>query len=211
MGLTPSSLRFNNFLTTKHTKNAKMKILLHVCCGPCTVYPLEYLRQQGHEVSGYFYNPNIHPYREFKRRIGALVEFSEQKKFKVEIDRNYGLTKYLQQVVFNEKKRCSICYDMRLEPTARFAAEQGADAFTSTLLYSKYQNHQLLIDKSEKLADQYGVKFFYQDFREGWQQGIDCSIEMDLYRQPYCGCIYSEQERYDKKLRKKMRQQQNNE
>lgn len=188
-----------------------MKILLHVCCGPCTVYPLEYLRQQGHEVSGYFYNPNIHPYREFKRRIGALIGFSEQKKFKVEIDRNYGLTKYLRQVVFNEKNRCSICYDMRLEPTAIFAAEQGADAFTSTLLYSKYQNHQLLVDKSEKLADQYGVNFFYQDFREGWQQGVDGSIEMDLYRQPYCGCIYSEQERYDKKLRKKMRQQQNNE
>ncbi len=188
-----------------------MKILLHVCCGPCAVYPLEYLEKKGHEVSGYFYNPNIHPYREFKRRIGALVEFSEQKKFTVEIDRNYGLTEYMRQVVFNEKKRCSICYDMRLEATARFAAEQGADAFTSTLLYSRYQNHQLLIDKSEKIADQYGVKFFYQDFREGWQQGIDGSIAMDLYRQPYCGCIYSEQERYDKKLRKKMRQQQKNE
>lgn len=188
-----------------------MKILLHVCCGPCAVYPLEFLRQQGHEVSGYFFNPNIHPYREFKRRIGALVEFSEQKKFKVEIDRNYGLTEYLRQVVFNENKRCSICYDMRLEPTVKFAARQGADAFTSTLLYSRYQNHQLLIDKCNKLADQYGVKFFYQDFREGWQQGIDDSIKMDLYRQPYCGCIYSEQERYDKKLRKKMRQRQNNE
>ena len=188
-----------------------MKILLHVCCGPCTVYPLEYLRQQGHEVSGYFYNPNIHPYREFKRRIGALVDFSEQKNFKVEIDRNYGLTEYMRQVVFNENRRCSICYDMRLEPTAKFAAELGADAFSSTLLYSKYQNHGLLIGKCEKLADQYGIKFFYQDFREGWQQGIDGSIEMDLYRQPYCGCIYSEQERYDKKLRKKMRQQRKNE
>ena len=187
-----------------------MKILLHVCCGPCTVYPLKFLRQHGHEVSGYFYNPNIHPYREFKRRIGALVDFSERMDFDVKIDRNYGLTEYLRQIVFKENKRCSICYDMRLEPAAEFAARQGADAFTSTLLYSKYQNHQLLIDKCEKLADQFGIAFLYHDFREGWQQGIDGSIEMDLYRQPYCGCIYSEQERYDKKLRKKMRQEEKN-
>ena len=187
-----------------------MKILLHVCCGPCCVYPLEFLRREGHQVTGYFYNPNIHPYREFKRRIGALVAFSEQTGFKVEIDRKYGLTEYLRQVVHNENRRCSICYDLRLEPTARLAAEQGADAFTSTLLYSKYQNHPLLINKCQQLADQYGIDFFYQDFRKGWQQGIDGSIAMDLYRQPYCGCIYSEQERYDKKLRKKMRQQQKN-
>ena len=183
-----------------------MKILLHVCCGPCTVYPFASLREQGHAVTGYFYNPNIHPYREFKRRIQALVAFAELNRFKVEIDRNYGLTEYLRQVVFNENKRCSICYDMRLEQVAKLAVEQGAEAFTSTLLYSKYQNHGLLIEKGEKLAQQYGIRFYYQDFREGWQQGIDGSIEMDLYRQPYCGCIYSEQERYDKKLRRKKRQ-----
>jgi predicted adenine nucleotide alpha hydrolase (AANH) superfamily ATPase len=187
-----------------------MNILLHVCCGPCSVYPLEFLRGQGHTVSGYFYNPNIHPYREFKRRIGALVEFSEKKEFQVQIDRNYGLTEYLRKVVFNENDRCALCYDMRLEQTAKYAAEQGADAFTSTLLYSKYQNHQLLINKSKALSQKYGIDFFYQDFREGWQQGIDESISMDLYRQPYCGCIYSEQERYDKKLKKKMRQQKKN-
>jgi predicted adenine nucleotide alpha hydrolase (AANH) superfamily ATPase len=187
-----------------------MNILLHVCCGPCTVYPLEFLRDQRHTVSGYFYNPNIHPYREFKRRIAALVEFAEIKDFPVTIDRNYGLTEYMRKVVFNEDKRCSICYDMRLEQTAEQAAEQGADAFSSTLLYSKYQNHELLIKKCEALARRYGIDFFYEDFREGWQQGIDGSIAMDLYRQPYCGCIYSEQERYDKKLRKKMRQMRKN-
>jgi len=188
-----------------------MNILLHVCCGPCTVYPLDSLRRQGHQVSGYFFNPNIHPYREFKRRIGALVEFSRQMDFPVEIDRNYGLTEYLRQVVFHETKRCARCYDMRLEPTVKFGLERGADAFSTTLLYSKYQNHQLLIEKCEHLADKYNLPFFYQDFREGWQQGIDGSIAMNLYRQPYCGCIYSEQERYDKKLKKKMRQQQKNE
>ncbi|WP_457573605.1 epoxyqueuosine reductase QueH [Desulfolithobacter sp.] len=182
-----------------------MDILLHVCCGPCTVYPLQKLREQNHEVQGYFYNPNIHPFREFKRRIGSLVELAEKTGLEVEIDRNYGLTEYLRQVVFRENERCPICYAMRLEQVAGRAAELGVDAFSSTLLYSRYQNHALLKKIGCELAEKYGVAFYYEDFRTGWQQGIDGSIAMGLYRQPYCGCIYSEQERYDKKLRKKKR------
>ncbi|RWX51231.1 hypothetical protein VU01_11792 [Candidatus Electrothrix marina] len=181
-----------------------MRILLHVCCGPCTVYPLEVLRKQGHEVEGYFFNPNIHPFREFKRRMNALVEFSEKKNFKVSIDRNYGLTEYLRRVVFHENMRCAICYDMRLEAVAERAAAEGFDAFTTTLLYSKYQGHAMIQEKSEALAQKFAVQFLYQDFREGWQQGIDQSIALELYRQPYCGCIYSEQERYDKKMQKSL-------
>jgi len=180
-----------------------MEILLHVCCGPCAVYPLQRLRDQGHRVAGFFYNPNIHPYREFKHRIKALGDMARQTQFAVEIDRNYGLTKYLRQVVFNEEKRCNICYDMRLERAAERAVETGADAFTTTLLYSRYQKHELIKKKGEQLADTIGIEFYYEDFRQGWQWGIDQSMTMGLYRQPYCGCIYSEQERYDKKLRKK--------
>lgn len=183
-----------------------MRILLHVCCGPCTVYPLQVLRDESIEVTGYFYNPNIHPYREFKRRIGGLVALAEKKKFAVEIDRNYGLTEYLRRVVHNEDKRCAICYDMRLSRVAARAAELDMDGFTTTLLYSRYQNHALIKKKCEQLAAKHTIDFFYRDFREGWQWGIDESIAMDLYRQPYCGCIYSEQERYDKKLRKRLRQ-----
>jgi len=182
-----------------------MKILLHVCCGPCAVYPLQVLRDDDIDVTGYFYNPNIHPYREFKRRIGGLVTLADKKKFAVEIDRNYGLTEYLRQVVHNEDRRCSICYDLRLERTAAKALAMGMDGFTTTLLYSRYQNHALLKEKCGLLAEKYGLEFLYRDFREGWQQGIDGAIAMDLYRQPYCGCIYSEQERYDKKLRKRLR------
>lgn len=182
-----------------------MRVLMHVCCGPCTVYPLKVLREQGVEVTGYFFNPNIHPYREFKRRIGGLVALAEKKKFAVEIDRDYGLKEYLRRVVHHEEQRCSLCYDMRLEPTVKKAAEEGMDAFTTTLLYSRYQDHALLIEKCGQLGEKYGIEFFYQDFREGWQEGINESIALDLYRQPYCGCIYSEQERYDKKLRKRMR------
>lgn len=180
-----------------------MKVLLHVCCGPCSVYPLKKLREEGHQVEGLFYNPNIHPFKEFQRRITALNEFCELEKFTVDIDSRYGLKEYLRQVVFNEQKRCSICYDIRLEQTARYALEKGADAFTTTLLYSKYQNHQLICEKGDRLSRNLDIPFLYEDFRTGWQEGIDQSVRMGLYRQPYCGCIYSEQERYDKSLRKK--------
>lgn len=180
-----------------------MSIYLHVCCGPCSIYPVETLRQKGYSVSGFFYNPNIHPFQEFKRRLDALTELSRKIAFPVEYDRAYGLKKYLQKVVFNEDARCPICYAMRLEITAQKAMEAGADAFCSTLLYSRYQNHAVIKKLGEETAARHGIPFYYEDFREGWQQGIDASIAMGLYRQPYCGCIYSEQERYDKSLRKK--------
>ncbi len=184
-----------------------MKLLLHVCCAPCSTYTLEHLREQDIDVSGYFYNPNIHPYREFRKRLASLRDFAKEKNFPIELDTEYGLTEYLRKVVFHEKERCLICYDMRLEKTAQQAVQSGADAFSSTLLYSRYQNHEAITKIGRKMAQKYGVEFYYDDFRSGWQEGIDRAIAMDLYRQPYCGCIYSEQERYDKKLQKRLRQE----
>lgn len=184
-----------------------MKLLLHVCCAPCSTYTLSHLREKDIDVSGYFYNPNIHPFREFRKRLASLRDFAKLENFPIELDTEYGLTEYLRKVVFHEKERCMICYDMRLEKTAQQAAKSGADAFSSTLLYSRYQNHKAIIKIGNKMADKYGVEFYYDDFRIGWQDGIDKAIAMDLYRQPYCGCIYSEQERYDKKLQKKMRRE----
>jgi hypothetical protein len=179
-----------------------MNILLHVCCAPCTVFPLRVLRGQGHSVTGYFFNPNIHPYTEFTRRLTTLREYAAVETLELSVEEDYGLRDYLRQVVFQEDRRCAICYRMRLEQTARFAAASRADAFTTTLLYSRYQNHALIRETGEALAHQYGVVFWYDDFRRGWQEGIDQSIALGLYRQPYCGCIYSEQERYDRKMRK---------
>lgn len=176
---------------------------MHVCCGPCAVYPLQALREEGVDVHGYFYNPNIHPYLEFKRRIKSLVTLTKLKQLPVEIDRRYGLNHFLRRVVHNENRRCALCYAMRLEATVSKALEMGMDGFTTTLLYSKYQNHALLKKKCRELAETHGIHFLYRDFRQGWQQGIDESVTMGLYRQPYCGCIYSEQERYDKRFRKK--------
>ena len=179
-----------------------MNILLHVCCGPCAISPLAAIRAAGHEARGFFFNPNIHPFKEFQRRLEALEIMSKQMDFRVEYERQYGLRDYLRQVVFHEDNRCSLCYAMRLRPAAEKAIAVNADAFTSTLLYSRYQNHTLLKAQGEALAAELGIPFYYEDFRVGWQEGIDQSVALGLYRQPYCGCIYSEQERYDKKWRK---------
>jgi predicted adenine nucleotide alpha hydrolase (AANH) superfamily ATPase len=179
-----------------------MSVLLHICCGPCAVYPLEVMKGEGLKVKGYFYNPNIHPYLEFKKRIEAVEKLSARMNLPVDYHREYGLRDYLRQVVYHEDSRCGLCYDMRLREVVAKAKKMRADAFTTTLLYSRYQNHDLIRSRAEELAEQHNIPFLYQDFRQGWQQGIDMSREMDLYRQSYCGCIYSEQERYDKHFSK---------
>jgi predicted adenine nucleotide alpha hydrolase (AANH) superfamily ATPase len=181
-----------------------MTILLHICCGPCAAYPLDVLHGEGFRVHGFFYNPNIHPYREFRKRLEAVEQLASRVNLAVDYHSEYGMREYLRQVVFNEDRRCGLCYDMRLREVIGHAKKMRADAFTTTLLYSRYQNHDMIRGKAEELAAQHKIPFYYHDFREGWQQGIDMSREMGLYRQSYCGCIYSEQERYDKRFKKKM-------
>lgn len=179
-----------------------MKTLLHICCGPCALYPLRVLEESGHSVTGYFYNPNIHPYKEFRRRLNSLTEFAEKSGLVLHTDKEYGLTSFLQKIVFNERQRCQICYKIRLRKTVKFAKGNGFDSFTTTLLYSRYQKHEQIEEICKNLSREFELDFIYRDFRIGWQEGIDESISLELYRQPYCGCIYSEQERYDKKFKK---------
>jgi hypothetical protein len=182
---------------------------MHLCCGPCTAFPLLSLRQQGLSVQGFFFNPNIHPFREFRQRLATLEDLARRMDLPVEYDRNYGLREYLRRVVFHEEERCGRCYAMRLAATAGKALAVGADAFTTTLLYSRHQNHEAIRRLGEELAAETGIPFLYEDFRTGWQQGIDLSLEMGLYRQPYCGCIYSEQERYDRGYGKRRKEERN--
>jgi predicted adenine nucleotide alpha hydrolase (AANH) superfamily ATPase len=128
----------------------------------------------------------------------------------IHVDENYMLRDFLQKALPAEavpNGRCRMCYTWRLEQTAKFAAENGFEAFTSTLFYSIYQQHELMKDTSEFFAEKYGIKFYYEDFRPGWQEGIDISHELELYRQPYCGCIFSEEERYSKALRKQRKRE----
>ncbi|UCD71099.1 MAG: epoxyqueuosine reductase QueH [Syntrophobacterales bacterium] len=173
-----------------------MKGLIHVCCANCLIYPLKVLHKKGWEMTGYFYNPNIHPYREYRQRLETVKEYERQTGVKVTYRDEYDLEGFLRGVVYREHERCKHCYYSRLEATAQAAKGEGFDAFTTTLLYSKHQNHSLIKEIGESLAKQFSVRFHYEDFREWWQEGIRESKAMGLYRQQYCGCIYSEKERY---------------
>ena len=184
-----------------------MSLLLHVCCAPCLIYPEQALNRDGISFSGYFFNPNIHPYKEFKKRLDTVVSYTGQHNIPLIVDKDYGLQSFLRSVVFSENKRCPICYQLRMGKTAELAQQKGFSSFTTTLLYSKYQNHGRIKVIGESLAAVNKVSFHYEDFRLGWQEGVDLSTTLGLYRQPYCGCIYSEQERYDNRLKKKMRKE----
>ncbi|MDD4648763.1 MAG: epoxyqueuosine reductase QueH [Desulfoplanes sp.] len=182
---------------------APKRILLHICCGPCAIYPVQALREQGFEVIGLYFNPNIHPLQEYLKRREGLVETAERLKLKVIYkDADYDPKTYLRAVAFREANRCFHCYTMRLEKTWSVAKRGGFDAFSTTLLYSKFQKHELIASLGRDIAGQGQTAFHYQDFRQGWKQGIDLSKEWGIYRQQYCGCIYSEMERYHSDLEK---------
>ena len=108
----------------------------------------------------------------------------------------YLLEDFLANVASEPDSRCTYCYQSRLKQAAEYAANNGFDAFTSSLLYSRYQNHELIRKMGEELGNHYGIEFLYDDYRSGWQEGIRISKELGLYRQQYCGCIYSEKDRY---------------
>jgi epoxyqueuosine reductase len=173
-----------------------MKLLLHVCCAPCAIYPVRELRSAGIEVTGFFYNHNIHPYQEYRKRLDTVREYAAVVGLDVIFRDEYRLVDFLCAVAGAPEQRCLYCYASRMEATAAEAARLGYEAFTTTLLYSRYQKHDVIRETGDRLADAYGVRFHYADFRRGWQQGIDISRELSLYRQQYCGCIYSEEERY---------------
>jgi predicted adenine nucleotide alpha hydrolase (AANH) superfamily ATPase len=147
-------------------------------------------------VTGYFFNHNIHPYQEYRRRLDTVREYAATTALPLVVIDEYGLEDFLSQVAQDPVGRCAYCYQSRLRRAAEYAAVNGYDAFTSSLLYSRYQNHTLIRQFGEELARLYGIPFLYQDFRSGWQEGIRASKAMGLYRQQYCGCIYSEKDRY---------------
>lgn len=179
------------------------KLLLHVCCAPCAVYPTDFLLARDYDITLFFYNPNIHPFREFQKRKESVEIFAEAHDLPVHIDHQYRLTEFMRAIVFREKSRCTVCQKIRVKETALFAKNNGFAAFSTSLLYSKYQNHEEIRQQCLDISKTLGIQFLYQDFRLGWKMGIESSIAQGLYRQSYCGCIYSEQDRYDKSLRKK--------
>ncbi len=173
-----------------------MNILLHICCGPCAILPLQELRTAGHSVTGFFYNHNIHPYQEYTKRRDTAIQMAEQQEMPLIMHDDYDLECFLRHVATEPDRRCSYCYASRLRATAQVAADGGFDMFTAALLYSRYQKHDEIRVLGDQLGKESGVPFYYQDFRSGWQEGIRISKKLGLYRQQYCGCIYSEKERY---------------
>ena len=175
-----------------------MKVLLHICCANCAIYPIKNMREEGLEVMGFFYRHNIHPYTECLKRQQALEAYAEQIKLKVIYQEGYDLEGFIQNVAFRESERCNYCYHDRLRSTALLARRGKFDYFSSTLLYSKQQKHELVRSMGESIGKSVGVPFLYRDYREGWKEGIERSKQIGLYRQQYCGCLYSEKERYYK-------------
>ncbi len=178
--------------------NAMDRILLHCCCGPCATYPVKWLREHDFEVTGFWYNPNVHPFTEHQSRLTAAQRLSERFGFPLIVSEGYEMVSYLRAVVGKEGERCRECYRMRLERTAREAAEKGFPRFTTTLLISPYQNREAIREIGEEAGRRHGTEFFYHDFTEGFRESQQMAKDLDLYRQKYCGCIYSEWERFGK-------------
>jgi len=173
-----------------------MNILLHVCCANCAIYPVLLMRERGEKVVGYFFNPNIHPYQEYQKRLEALRLYSEKVGFEVIYRDEYLLEEFLKNVAHQPEARCQYCYTVRLEAAAREAKRNSYDAFSTTLLQSTHQNHERIKETGERVSREVGIRFYYEDFRQGWRKGLEVSKTLGLYRQQYCGCIYSEKERY---------------
>ncbi len=202
------------------TDNEK-KLLLHICCSPCLMYPYSAIASSNPDtlntrknsdkqsldlnikfdkIIGYFYNPNIHPYSEYLRREESLRKFADIVDFKVIYEKDYGIEEFIRNVVFREENRCYYCIGSRLEKTAALARSSKFTHFSTTLLYSKHQDHDYIKETCFNLQKKYGVNFYYEDFRQGYKEGIELSQRYGLYRQNYCGCIYSEKERFFSKF-----------
>ncbi len=167
-----------------------MNLLLHMCCAPCSVYPVNELIKNNINFTGIFYNPNIHPIEEFEKRKENVEILSKVKGFPVIYNDEYRLDTW-KSIKADNLNRCKMCYSIRLEETARYAKENSFDYFTTSLLISPYQDHDLIKNLGEEIAEKYGVKFFYKDYRPKFREGQKMSGDMGLYKQKFCGCIYS--------------------
>jgi len=182
-------------------KETTMKILVHICCAPCAVYPFRKLQEEFETVIGLWYNPNIHPFREYQRRLEAVRRWSEMEGVRVIYQDNYDLKGFLRKVVFRESERCFFCYRMRLEKAAIFARRGKFDYFASTLALSPHQNQRIFQDVARSIGKEYGIKPYLNPLKGAWRKSMELSREMGLYHQQYCGCIFSEEERFRRGVR----------
>jgi predicted adenine nucleotide alpha hydrolase (AANH) superfamily ATPase len=177
-----------------------MNILLHICCAPCALAAIDEIIKDGHKLAGFFYNPNVHPYSEYLKRIGEVEKLSKQLSIPVNCG-DYDVEYFFQNIVYNEPKdiRCPVCWWIRIKRAAEFAKAGGFDAFTTTLLGSPYQDQAAIKEIGEDIARRLGIKFYYKDFRPNFKAAHDKARAQGIYCQKYCGCLYSEKERVENK------------
>lgn len=173
-----------------------MKLLMHICCANCAIYPVERVRSKGIDLEALWFNPNIHPYKEYEHRLESVKRFSLDTNLTLQVYDNYGLVEFLRNTVYRENERCHYCYNVRLETTAKLAKKMGMDAFTTTLLVSIYQDTGLITTIAEMMSHRYNVEFYLDDFKKGFYEGRKKGRQLGYYQQKYCGCIYSEMQRY---------------
>lgn len=188
--------------------DSRPKLLLHACCAPCSSYVLEYIASR-FELSILYFNPNITPIEEYEKRMGELVKLLKEAPFaeKVKlIPCEYDSKVFFDAVKGMEKlpeggERCAVCYRLRLEETVKTAKRMNFDYFATTLSISPYKSSAKLADISQELAKQYGVKWLPSDFKKrgGYRRSIELSHEYQLYRQNYCGCVFSKLEAESKR------------
>jgi len=176
-----------------------MKLLLHICCAPCLIYPLEQLKAKGFEVTGFFYNPNIHPFSEYKNRRQAVENLSQDARVLITYSK-YNPAEFFQTVnlIEDRPQRCPVCWYLRLKRTAKVAKENGFHSFSTTLLVSPYQDQDALNRIGADIAKEERIAFYYEDFRPGFRKAHTQAKAQGIYCQKYCGCIYSEIERCQK-------------
>ena len=174
-------------------------ILVHCCCAHCAAYTVSYWRQQGYEVGALWYNPNIHPYLEHQHRLEAMKFLAQEVSLPLIITEGYDMIDYFRQVAGHESRRCQYCFELRLLKTAEIAHQRGFDAFTTSLLISPHQKHDLLRKIGGEISAEKGINFLYADLRKRYSDSRHITKPFNLYRQQYCGCVYSEWERYAEK------------
>ncbi|MBI5872692.1 MAG: epoxyqueuosine reductase QueH [Candidatus Omnitrophica bacterium] len=180
------------------------KALLHICCGPCAIQPVSLLKEEGFEVEGFFYNPNIHPFSEYRKRYEAVVIASERMGLSV-IYHKYDFEEFIRKIscIENREEQHSFCWRIRLQEAARVAREKGIESFTTTLLASPYQDVGQIKALGQEVAAKYGLNFLARDFRSGFAASHKASKEWLLYHQNYCGCIYSEKESIEQREKRR--------
>ncbi len=174
----------------------KLKLLLHTCCAPCVTVPMERL-QPDYEVSCIFYNPNIHLRYEYLERLNEIIRLTKELELKIiipeyDVDRWFELVKGLEDEP-EGGKRCSVCFEMRLRETAQYAKKNNFDLFTTTLTISPHKNATLINQIGAEISEQNQIPFLDANFKkkDGYKRSIELSKKYNLYRQNYCGCIFS--------------------